>query len=103
MKTAAQIKSELSDTLLTPAECGKSKFLLNTSHATLCVAIMDVLADHPEAAEAMNNFLIAKKTSAAAAKEQRRLEGVEKRKRPQRKRHSYVTAKPCNLLPDDIA
>lgn len=102
MKTPAQIKSELSSTLLTPAECGKSKFLLNTSNATLCVAIMDVLADYPEAAEAMNNFLIAKKTNAAAAKEQRRLEGVEKRKRPQRKRHSYVTAKPCNLLPDDI-
>jgi hypothetical protein len=81
---------------------GKSTFafLPNNTHL-LADAILDVLTRHPMAALDMIEYLNDKKKELVCEKEQRRLDGIEKRKGPRKPRLHLSSGYSLDLLPDD--
>ena len=81
---------------------GKSTFafLPNNTHL-LPEAIVEVLSNHPIAALDMIEYLNDKKKEVVCEKEQRRLDGIEKRKGPRKPRLHLSSGYSLDLLPDD--
>ena len=81
---------------------GKSTFafLPNNTHL-LAEAIVKVLSKHPVAALDMMEYLNDKKKEVVCEKEQRRLDGIEKRKGPRKPRLHLSSGYSLDLLPDD--
>ena len=81
---------------------GKSTFAFLPSNTHLLAdAIPDVLSNHPIAALDMIEYLNDKKKEVVCEKEQRRLDGIEKRKGPRNPRLHLSSGYSLDLLPDD--
>ena len=95
-------KHYLKEALEIEARKGKSTFafLPNNTHL-LAEAIVEVLSNHPIAALDMIEYLNDKKKEVVCEKEQRRLDGIEKRKGPRKPRLHLSSGYSLDLLPDD--
>ena len=95
-------KHYLKEALEIDVRKGKSTFafLPNNTHL-LAEAIVEVLSKHPKAALDMMEYLDDKKKEVVCEKEQRRLDGIEKRKGPRKPRLHLSSGYSLDLLPDD--
>ena len=102
-------KHYLKEALEIEARKGKSTFAFSPNNSQLffnkgellAEAIVKVLSNHPIAALDMMEYLNDKKKEVVCEKEQRRLDGIEKRKGPRKPRLHLSSGYSLDLLPDD--